>query len=235
MFFYLKRRRMNGMIFDILKDGLEYVGTNRNQIIIYYLGILLFPLVFIEAYSYHIIENCLNGIINNKDKLSDITLNPEMFLKGLKLLILKIVYYLPELIILTVIPNIKHINYTYVLILLVILTVISYYISQIASICMVESGSIKEGFNFSKIINILKSVGVTYIELIIATFIIVLGIIGVTVMVVGLIMLLSNISTILFTLLLVLLTIAYFVFIIVLIPIYVLFKNRATVSIYNLR
>ena len=41
-------RRMNKkMIFDILKDGLEYVGTNKNQIILYYVGILLFPLVLI--------------------------------------------------------------------------------------------------------------------------------------------------------------------------------------------
>lgn len=222
------------MIFDILKDGLEYVGTNRNQIILYYLGILLFPLIFIEAYSYHIIENCLEGIINNKDKLPDITLNSEAFVKGLKLLILKIIYFIPEIIIILVAANIRPINYYYLTAILVILSMLSYYISQIAGVCMVDKGVFKEGFNFSRIFNILKNVGITYLEFIIATFVIILGIIGVTVVITGIIMMFSGISSILFTLLLVLLAILYLVFLIVVVPIYVLFKNRSIVSIYNL-
>lgn len=223
------------MIFDILKDGLEYVGTNKNQIILYYIGVLLFPLVLIESYSYHIIENCLDGIINNKDKLPDITINPKNVINGLKLLVLKVLYYLPEIIIIIVAFNLKHVDYYILFTTLIILTLLSYYLSQIAGVHMVEKGQFKEGFNFSKIFEILKSVGITYIEFIIATFIIILGIMGVTMMLAGFIMFLGNFSSILISIFLLLMIILFFVFVVVMIPSYVLFKNRAVVSIYNLK
>ena len=223
------------MIFDILKDGLEYVGTNKNQIILYYVGILLFPLVLIESYSYHIIENCLDGIINNKDRLPDITLNPKNIINGLKLLILKLLYYLPEIIILIVAFNLEHVDYYILFSVMIILTLLSYYISQMAGVVMVETGQFKEGFNFTKIFEILKSVGITYVEFIIATFIIILGIMGVTMMLAGFIMFLGNFSSILITIFLLLILILFFIFIVVMIPSYVLFKNRAVVSIYNLK
>ena len=222
------------MIFDILKDGLDYVGTNRNQIILYYLGILFFPLIMIESYSYYIIENCLDGIINNKDKLPDLTINQEVFIKGFKLLILKIIYYLPEIIILVIACNLKQINWYYLITILMVLMILSYFLSQIASVCMVESGLFKEGLNFTKIFNILKTVGITYVELIIAMLIIILGIIGVTAIISGIIIFLSSISGMLQIIFILLLVIAYIIFLITIIPIYVLFKNRAVTSIYNL-
>lgn len=223
------------MIFDILKDGLEYVGTNKNQIILYYIGILLFPLVLIESYSYHIIENCLDGIINNKDKLPEMTFNPKNIINGLKLLILKLLYYLPEIIIIIIAFNMKHVDYYILFAALSILTLLSYYISQMACVLMVERGQFKEGFNFSKIFEILKSVGITYMEFIIATFIIILGIIGVTIMLMGFIMFLANFSSIVTGIFLLLMVLVFFIFILVMIPSYVLFKNRAVVSIYNLK
>lgn len=223
------------MIFDILKDGLDYVGTNRNQIILYYLGVLLFPLVLIESYSYHIIENCLEGMINNRDKLPDITINPESIIKGLKLLILKIAYYLPEIIVIIITLNMARIDYPIVTILLAVLTILSYTLSQIAGVRMVDTGQFREGFNFKEIIGILKDVGITYIELIVATLVIVLGIMGVTALLTMGIMILSGISSILFIILLAVMAVLYLAFLIIIIPIYVLFKNRAVVSIYNLR
>ena len=109
------------MIFDILKDGLEYVGTNKNQIILYYIGILLFPLILIESYSYHIIENCMDGMINNKDKLPDITLNTEKIINGLKLLILKTLYFLPEIIIILIAFNLERVDYYTLFTILIVL------------------------------------------------------------------------------------------------------------------
>lgn len=222
------------MIFDILKDGLEYVGTNRQKIILYYLGILIFPIVLIESYSYHIIENCLEGIINNKDELPDIKINKETFINGIKLLLLKIIYYIPEIIVILIALSIPKNNYYILAIILTILTILSYSLSQIASVCMVDSGEFKEGFNFRKIINILKTTGITYIELIIATLVIILGIMGVTIILTGIIMLLGGINSIVFTIVLALISILYLAFLIIVIPVYVLFKNRSVVSIYNL-
>lgn len=222
------------MIFDILKDGFDYVGTNRNQTILYYISILVFPLVLIESYSYHIIENSLTGMINSKDKLPDMRINKETLIKGLKLLVLKAIYYLPEVIILLIAVNMKQIDYSYLLILLVILTILSYAISQIAGVCMVDSGEFKEGFNFTKIFDILKSVGITYLELLLAILVIILGIIGVTIVVTGIMLIISGISSVLFTLLFFIMALLYTVFLIVIIPMYVLFKNRAVVSVYNL-
>ncbi len=222
------------MIFDILKDSLEYVGTNRKQIIIYYLGILIFPLILIESYSYHIIENCLNGMINNKDELPDIIINSETFIKGIKLLVLKIIYCIPEILVIIVAMNLPQNNYYYLTAILLILTILSYSISQIASVCMVDAGEFKEGFNFTKIINILKTVGVTYIELLVASLIILLGIIGVTILLTGIVMLFSGINSLVFTIILTVIAILYVVFLIIIIPLYVLFKNRSVVSVYNL-
>ena len=222
------------MIFDILKDSLEYVGTNKNQIILYYVGILLFPLVLIESYSYHIMESCLVGIINNRDRLPDITLSPKAIINGLKLLILKVLYYLPEIIIVMIAFNLERVNYTILFALLVVLTLLSYYISQMAGVLMIEKGQFKEGFNFSRIFQILKSVGTTYVEFIIATFVIILGIMGVAMMMAGFIMFLGNFSSILISIFLFLMLILFFLFVVVMIPSYILFKNRAVVSIYNL-
>lgn len=223
------------MIFDILKDGLEYVGTNKNQIILYYIGILLFPLILIESYSYHIIENCMDGMINNKDKLPDITLNTEKIINGLKLLILKTLYFLPEIIIILIAFNLERVNYYTLFTILIVLSLLSYYLSQIATVLMIDNKQFKEGFNFSKIFEIIKSVGITYIEFIIATFIIILGIIGVTLIVIMTIMFLGNFSSILINIFIILMIILFFVFLVVMIPSYVLFKNRAIVSIYNLK
>lgn len=223
------------MIFDILKDGLEYVGTNKNQIILYYIGILLFPLILIESYSYHIIENCMDGMINNKDKLPDITLNTEKIINGLKLLILKTLYFLPEIIIILIAFNLERVNYYTLFTILIVLSLLSYYLSQIATVLMIDNKQFKEGFNFSKIFEIIKSVGITYIEFIIATFIIILGIIGVTLIVIMTIMFLGNFASILINIFIILMIILFFVFLVVMIPSYVLFKNRAIVSIYNLK
>ncbi|MDE4078226.1 DUF4013 domain-containing protein [Methanosphaera sp. Vir-13MRS] len=223
------------MIFDILKDGLEYVGTNKNQIILYYIGILLFPLILIESYSYHIIENCMDGMINNKDKLPDITLNTEKIINGLKLLILKTLYFLPEIIIILIAFNLERVDYYTLFTILIVLSLLSYYLSQIATVLMIDNKQFKEGFNFSKIFEIIKSVGITYIEFIIATFIIILGIIGVTLIVIMTIMFLGNFASILINIFIILMIILFFVFLVVMIPSYVLFKNRAIVSIYNLK
>jgi hypothetical protein len=229
------KKRMKKMIFDILKDGLEYVGTNKNQIILYYIGILLFPLILIESYSYHIIENCMDGMINNKDKLPDITLNTEKIINGLKLLILKTLYFLPEIIIILIAFNLERVDYYTLFTILIVLSLLSYYLSQIATVLMIDNKQFKEGFNFSKIFEIIKSVGITYIEFIIATFIIILGIIGVTLIVIMTIMFLGNFSSILINIFIILMIILFFVFLVVMIPSYVLFKNRAIVSIYNLK
>ena len=223
------------MIFDILKDGLEYVGTNKNQIILYYIGILLFPLILIESYSYHIIENCMDGMINNKDKLPDITLNTEKIINGLKLLILKTLYFLPEIIIILIAFNLERVDYYTLFTILIVLSLLSYYLSQIATVLMIDNKQFKEGFNFSKIFEIIKSVGITYIEFIIATFIIILGIIGVTLIVIMTIMFLGHFSNILINIFIILMIILFFVFLVVIIPSYVLFKNRTIVSIYNLK
>lgn len=229
------KKRMKKMIFDILKDGLEYVGTNKNQIILYYIGILLFPLILIESYSYHIIENCMDGMINNKDKLPDITLNTEKIINGLKLLILKTLYFLPEIIIILIAFNLERVDYYTLFTILIVLSLLSYYLSQIATVLMIDNKQFKEGLNFSKIFEIIKSVGITYIEFIIATFIIILGIIGVTLIVIMTIMFLGNFSSILINIFIILMIILFFVFLVVMIPSYVLFKNRAIVSIYNLK
>lgn len=84
------------MILDIYKDSLEYSAKDWKTLVI--LGVLalfsflLIPAFLITGYNYKVIKTAVHGIINGRDPLPEFDNVVEMFIDGIKLIIVQIVY-----------------------------------------------------------------------------------------------------------------------------------------------
>ena len=91
------------MILDIYKDALEYSAKDWKTLVI--LGViclfsfLLLPAFLITGYNYRVINNAVHGIINGRDPLPDFNDLIEMFVDGVKVVIVQVLYlFVPMLI-----------------------------------------------------------------------------------------------------------------------------------------
>lgn len=84
------------MILDIYKDSLEYSAKDWKTLVI--LGViclfsfLLLPVFIITGYNYRVINTAVHGIINGRDPLPDFNDVIDMFVDGVKVVIVQIVY-----------------------------------------------------------------------------------------------------------------------------------------------
>lgn len=84
------------MILDIYKDALEYSAKDWKTLVI--LGViclfsfLLLPAFLITGYNYRVINNAVHGIINGRDPLPKFDDLIEMFIDGVKVVIVQIAY-----------------------------------------------------------------------------------------------------------------------------------------------
>ena len=88
------------MILDIYKDALEYSAKDWKTLVI--LGVialfsfLLLPAFLIKGYKYRVINNAVHGIINGSDPLPEFNDIIDMFVDGVKVVIVQIVYLIRE-------------------------------------------------------------------------------------------------------------------------------------------
>lgn len=86
------------MILDIYKDALEYSAKDWKTLVI--LGViclfsfLLLPAFLITGYNYRVVNNAVHGIINGRDPLPDFDDLIDMFVDGVKVVIVQIAYLL---------------------------------------------------------------------------------------------------------------------------------------------
>ncbi|WP_405303942.1 DUF4013 domain-containing protein [Methanobrevibacter sp.] len=91
------------MILDIYKDSLEYSAKDWKTLVI--LGViclfsfLLLPAFLITGYNYRVINTAVHGIINGRDPLPDFEDLIEMFVDGVKVVIVQIAYMLVPIIV----------------------------------------------------------------------------------------------------------------------------------------
>ena len=91
------------MILDIYKDALEYSAKDWKTLVI--LGViclfsfLLLPIFLITGYNYRVINNAVHGIINGRDPLPNFDDLISMFVDGVKVVIVQILYLLVPVII----------------------------------------------------------------------------------------------------------------------------------------
>lgn len=86
------------MILDIYKDSLEYSAKDWKTLVI--LGVislfsfLLLPVFLITGYNYRVINTAVHGIINGRDPLPNFDDLIDMFVDGVKVVIVQIAYLL---------------------------------------------------------------------------------------------------------------------------------------------
>lgn len=86
------------MILDIYKDSLEYSAQDWQTLVI--LGVislfsfLLLPIFLLTGYNYRVINEAVNGVINGRDPLPDFEDIVDMFVDGVKLVVVQVVYFL---------------------------------------------------------------------------------------------------------------------------------------------
>lgn len=230
------------MIFDILKDATDYTNINRNALknlsVLYILSFLIVPLFIIEGYVYNIIKESLNGTINVPEKISPLNIDIYLLKNGIKLFFVKFVYLLPFIVI--YLYGIFHFNeislfldeYT---ILVGILLLLGFFLSTIASVHMIETESIIKAFNLIDLWRIIKEIGIAiYFKLFLSMLIVLIGTSILAFFFIAIVSLVITWTLIIeYKVLTILLSII--LFIIILLPVYTIFKNRAITSIYNLR
>ena len=86
------------MILDIYKDALEYSAKDWKTLVIVgvmcFFSILLLPIFLVTGYNYRVIENAVHGIINGRDPLPGFEDLIDMFVDGIKVVIVQIAYLL---------------------------------------------------------------------------------------------------------------------------------------------
>ena len=91
------------MILDIYKDALEYSAKDWKTLVI--LGViclfsfLLLPAFLITGYNYRVINTAVHGIINGRDPLPQFDDLIDMFVDGVKVVIVQVLYLIVPMII----------------------------------------------------------------------------------------------------------------------------------------
>lgn len=175
------------MILDIYKDSLEYSAQDWKKLVI--LGViclfsfLLLPAFLITGYNYRVINTAVHGIINGRDPLPEFDDVIDMFVDGVKVVIVQIAYLLvPGIIFLifTLIANaVSGVAASAIMVIgcliTFVLVIVACLMSQMALCHMAyNEGAFSKAFAISEIKEVIDEIGwfnsiATYIGLIIIT------------------------------------------------------------------
>jgi hypothetical protein len=178
------------MILDIYKDALEYSAKDWKTLVI--LGVIcLFSFLFLPAFlitgfNYRVINTAVHGIINGRDPLPGFDDPINMFIDGVKVVIVQVIYLLVPMIIFLVFALIAgHISGIASGVLIFIGCLITLVVGVAAclmsqmGICHMayNDGAFSKAFALSEIKEVIDEIGwfeciLTYIGLIIIVFVI---------------------------------------------------------------
>lgn len=86
------------MILDIYKDSFEYSAKDWQTLLILgvccLLSVFLLPIFIITGYYYKVIDIAVHGIINGRDPLPEFDDLVDMFVSGIKVIVVQLVYLL---------------------------------------------------------------------------------------------------------------------------------------------
>lgn len=178
------------MILDIYKDALEYSAKDWKTLVV--LGVvalfsfLLLPAFIITGYNYRVINNAVHGIINGRDPLPEFDDIIDMFIDGVKVVIVQIAYLVMPVIIFIIFAviagNLTGVASSAVMIIGCLITlvvgVVACLMSQMGLCHMAyNDGAFTKAFDFREIKEVIDEIGwfeciATYIGLIIITLVI---------------------------------------------------------------
>ena len=164
------------MILDIYKDALEYSAKDWKKLVI--LGViclfsfLLLPAFLITGYNYRVINTAVHGVINGRDSLPDFEDLIDMFVDGVKVVIVQIAYVL--------VPIIVFLIFALLAGQLPVLFVVACLMDQMGLCHMAyNDGAFSKAFAIKEIKEVIDEIGwfnciATYLGLIIITLVIAL-------------------------------------------------------------
>ena len=166
------------MILDIYKDALEYSAKDWKTLVI--------PIFLVAGYNYRVINTAVHGIINGRDPMPGFEDIIDMFVDGVKVVIVQIGYLLVPFIIFMIFAviasNIGGIASSAIMVVGCILTfvllIVACLMSQMGLCHMAyNDGSFSKAFAVSEIKEVIDEIGwfsciATYLGLIIITLVI---------------------------------------------------------------
>lgn len=178
------------MILDIYKDALEYSAKDWKILVI--LGVvclfsfLLLPAFLIVGYNYRVINNAVRGIINGRDPLPEFDDLIEMFIDGVKVVIVQIAYLLVPFIIFMIFAAIagaiSGVASSAIMLIGCLITFVLFVVAELMiqmGICHMayNDGAFSKAFAISEIKEVIDEIGwfeciITYVGLIIITLVI---------------------------------------------------------------
>lgn len=178
------------MILDIYKDALEYSAKDWKTLVV--LGVvalfsfLLLPAFIITGYNYRVINNAVHGIINGRDPLPEFDDIIDMFIDGVKVVIVQIAYLIVPVILFIIFAviagNLTGVASSAVMIIGCLITlvvgVVACLMTQMGLCHMAyNDGAFTKAFDFREIKEVIDEIGwfeciATYIGLIIITLVI---------------------------------------------------------------
>lgn len=178
------------MILDIYKDSLEYSAQDWKTLVI--LGViclfsfLLLPAFLITGYNYRVINTAVHGIINGRDALPNFDDVISMFVDGVKVVIVQIVYlivpFLIFMIFALVAGMLDGVASAIIMLIGALLTFVALVVACLMSqmgLCHMayNDGAFSKAFAFAEIKEVIDEIGwfeciATYLGLIIITLVI---------------------------------------------------------------
>lgn len=178
------------MILDIYKDSLEYSAKDWKTLVILgaicLFSFLLLPIFLITGYNYRVINTAVHGIINGRDPLPDFDDIIAMFVDGVKVVIIQMLYMLVPFFIFILFAAISNsLNGVIASAIMIIgclitfaLIIVACLMSQMGISHMAyNEGSFSKAFEIKEIKEVIDDIGwfnciVTYLGLIIITIVI---------------------------------------------------------------
>lgn len=178
------------MILDIYKDALEYSAKDWKTLVI--LGViclfsfLLLPVFLIAGYNYRVVNTAVHGIINGRDPLPGFDDLIDMFVDGVKVVIVQILYLLVPAIIFIIFAaiagSLTGMASSAIMIIGCLITFVVFVVCELMiqmGICHMahNEGAFSKAFAVSEIKNVIDEIGwfeciATYLGLIIITLVI---------------------------------------------------------------
>lgn len=231
------------MILDIYKDSFEFSSRKFLNLIILgllsFLNILIIPLVFFYGYNYRVVKLSTQSMINGDDVPPDFDDFKKMFVDGLKYIVVEFVYLIIPMIIM--IASVFYRNAILFILGLILVTIFQLFALLAIPHMAANDDSLNSAFEFSKINNIMASIGYgRYILTYIGILLIYLSILVVVIIILSIIFGLLGIATSFISLngvgaVNVIGTIIFnFVLFFLVAPFLTMFQNRCIGLIYNL-
>ena len=186
------------MILDIYKDSFEFSSRKFLNLIILgllsFLNILIIPLVFFYGYNYRVVKLSTQSMINGDDVPPDFDDFKRMFIEGLKYIVVEFVYLIIPMIIM--IASVFYRNAILFILGLILVTIFQLFALLAIPHMAVNDDSLNSAFEFSKINNIMASIGYgRYILTYIGILLIYLAILVVVIIILSIIFGLLGIAT----------------------------------------